>query len=215
MAEPLRIMSSIKYIQFLKNNIPSNFLKTIITRLQRRFTGIYIHHTVKIYGDGYFYADKGVHLDEYSILYIGKNSYLKLSRNCRIGRNCHLEIEDGQIIEIHADTSVQARTSIHGDVVIGESTLIAPNCYISSGTHIFAKDRDKTIRQKDLENQTKSSPIVIGDDCWLGVNSVVLPGSIIGNKCVIGANVVHSGTISDGTIVKRNGNNNIVKIEYN
>jgi tetrahydrodipicolinate N-succinyltransferase len=33
-------------------------------------------------------------------------------------------------------------------------------------------------------------PITIGDDCWIGGNTVICPGITIGNGCVIGAGSV-------------------------
>jgi acetyltransferase-like isoleucine patch superfamily enzyme len=74
-----------------------------------------------------------------------------------------------------------------GDVTIGSDSLIAPRVFISSGTHT-AKSKAR-IRTQDVGvmDENFSKPVVIGNDCWLGVNSVILPGIQLGEGCVVGA----------------------------
>lgn len=77
-----------------------------------------------------------------------------------------------------------------GDVSIGHDSLIAPRVFISSGTHTA---RSKAaIRTQDVGSlhENFSKPVVIGNDCWLGVNSVILPGVQLGDGCVVGAGSV-------------------------
>ena len=77
-----------------------------------------------------------------------------------------------------------------GDVSIGHDSLIAPRVFISSGTHT-AKSK-APIRTQDVGplHENFSRPVVIGNDCWLGVNSVILPGVHLGDGCVVGAGSV-------------------------
>ena len=49
--------------------------------------------------------------------------------------------------------------------------------------------------------QTPSAkPIKIGDGCWIGEKCTILPRSMIGEKCIIGANSVVTGEIPVYTI---------------
>ena len=46
--------------------------------------------------------------------------------------------------------------------------------------------------------------IIIGDNCFIGLDSIILPNSIIGNNCIIGAGSVVRGTIPDNSVVMGN-----------
>lgn len=79
---------------------------------------------------------------------------------------------------------ISASSLIH----IGANCDIAPNVYIGNGTHIITPWCDRIASIEICKD------IVIGDGCWIGVNSTILPGVEIGNKCVIAAGsvVTHS-----------------------
>lgn len=75
-------------------------------------------------------------------------------------------------------------SSLH-KVVIGSNTWIAPNAYIVPTTHCY-KRRDMTISEQGV----RGGDIIIGEDCWIGINVVISPGITIGKGAVIGANSV-------------------------
>lgn len=68
-------------------------------------------------------------------------------------------------------------------VTIGDRTLFGPNVSILTATH-------ETDVQSRVDNIEYAYPIVIGNDCWIGANSVILPGVTIGEGCTIGAGSV-------------------------
>lgn len=67
-------------------------------------------------------------------------------------------------------------------IEIGDNCLMAPNVQLYTATH----DVDALSRQGDGYYEY-ASPIKVGDNCWFGGMSVVLPGVTIGNNVVIGA----------------------------
>jgi acetyltransferase-like isoleucine patch superfamily enzyme len=107
-------------------------------------------------------------------------------------------------IKIGSFTTAAPFFTCIGDVSIGSNTLIAPRVFISSGTHAIASK--ELIRVQDakylLENGSNSSrPIVIGNDCWLGVNVVILPGVSLGDGCVVGASSVVTKSFPEYCII--------------
>lgn len=82
--------------------------------------------------------------------------------------------------------------AIDAKIIIGKGTWIAKNVGIITSNHDIM-DLDKHLPGKD---------IIIGERCWIGMNSVILPGVILGSGTVVGAGsiVTHSFTQGDCVI---------------
>lgn len=73
---------------------------------------------------------------------------------------------------------------------IGSNVVIAQGVVIVGANH----------NTSDFSKITKDNPIEIGNNVWIGANSVILPNSKIGNNVVIGAGSTVHGTIPDNSI---------------
>lgn len=104
-------------------------------------------------------------------LYILPQSIICYPYRVSIGYNCF--INRGVYITARADIS------------IGENVLIGPGVIINSGMHHY-ENPDILIRNQGH----KIRPINIGNDVWIGANSVIMPGVTIGDGCVIGAGTI-------------------------
>jgi len=71
----------------------------------------------------------------------------------------------------------------HG-IRIGQNVLVAANCTFAPTNHAFA---DPTRPIRDQGFQPSRGGIVIGDDVWIGANTVLVDGTQIGTGAVIGA----------------------------
>lgn len=49
-----------------------------------------------------------------------------------------------------------------------------------------------------------NKPVMIGKYCWIGARATILPGTKIGNGCVVGAGAVVSGEIEDYAVCAGN-----------
>ncbi len=85
---------------------------------------------------------------------------------------------------------VQARNGIH----IGDNLRMGPGVGLISANH----SRD------DYDKWDEADPITIGDNVWLGMNVVVLPGVSIGDNVIIGANSVVTHDIPADVIARGN-----------
>jgi acetyltransferase-like isoleucine patch superfamily enzyme len=71
---------------------------------------------------------------------------------------------------------------------IGKGTIWAPNVAIVSQEH----GRD------DRDAAPPTPGIRIGRDCWLGFGCVILPGVVLGDRTIVGANAVVTRSFPDG-----------------
>lgn len=69
-------------------------------------------------------------------------------------------------------------------VRIGENVLIAANCTLAPVNHQYAARNKKISEQRFMPSR---GGIIIEDDVWIGVGTVILDGAIIRKGCVIGA----------------------------
>lgn len=76
-------------------------------------------------------------------------------------------------------------------IIVGKNVHIAPNCGIITTNHDIYNPK----------NHAEGKDIIIGDDCWIGMNSVILPGVQIGNHTVVGAGSVVTKSFKEGHVV--------------
>ena len=76
-------------------------------------------------------------------------------------------------------------------IVIGKGNYIAPNVGFITQNHDIA----------DLSIRSEAKDIIIGCNCWIGMNSVVLPGVILGDNTIVGAGAVVTKSFPKGNIV--------------
>ncbi|MEN8788720.1 MAG: sugar O-acetyltransferase [Flavobacteriaceae bacterium] len=89
-------------------------------------------------------------------------------------------------------------------IEIGKNGLIAPNVQIYTATHPL-KASERIVEAGNKSHYiTSSKPVTIGDNVWIGGNSVVFPGVTIGNNVTIGAGSVVTKNIPDNVLAYGN-----------
>jgi len=81
------------------------------------------------------------------------------------------------------------------EVRIGKNVVISSFVYISDCSHGYSP------REKIMESSIHTCRTVIGNHCFLGVKSTVLPGVTIGNNVIVGANAVVTHDVPDNSMV--------------
>jgi len=93
-------------------------------------------------------------------------------------------------------TRVGLHNTIIGPVTIGHHVNLAQGITVTALNHNFA-DITRRIDQQGVA----TSPVVIGNDVWIGANAVILPGVTIGSHAVVAAGAVVTKDVPGNCIV--------------
>jgi acetyltransferase-like isoleucine patch superfamily enzyme len=106
--------------------------------------------------------------------------------------------ETGIGIKIGSRTSIGLRNYIHGGggVTIGTDCLLGPDVKIISANHNIVNFSQAFRIQPD-----NPAEIFIGDNVWIGANSVILAGVTIGSNSVIAAGSIVNKNVQESTLV--------------
>ena len=86
-------------------------------------------------------------------------------------------------------------------VTIGDNVSIGPNVQLITVVHPFLKEERKSSYNKDCKSVDQyGKPIVIGNDCWIGAGTIVLPGVTIHDDVIVGAGSVVTHDLDSGAI---------------
>ncbi len=92
-------------------------------------------------------------------------------------------------------------------ITIGDNALIAPSVQIYTAFHpTDAKDRFGEPKADGSFEfcKTRTAKVTIGDNCWIGGGSIIMPGVTIGDNVVIGAGSVVTKDIPSNKIAVGN-----------
>jgi maltose O-acetyltransferase len=125
---------------------------------------------------------------------IGDNVWIETPFFCDYGENIY--IDEGTFINVNAiflDNNI---------INIGKNGLIGPGVQLLTASHPLSARERLIISNGNLKASYKtfSKPIHIGDNVWIGGNTVVLPGITIGNNVTIGAGSVVTKDIPDNML---------------
>ena len=125
---------------------------------------------------------------------IGDNVWIETPFFCDYGK--HIYIDEGTFINVNAiflDNNI---------INIGKNGLIGPGVQLLTASHPLSARERLITSNGNLKTSYKtfSKPIHIGDNVWIGGNTVVLPGITIGNNVTIGAGSVVTKNIPDNML---------------
>ena len=104
-------------------------------------------------------------------------------------------------VKIGNNSYIYAPQKTHIDTTRPFMIRIGNNVSITQGVIILGHDYSYSVLNevyKVMPNPCKLT--VIGDNCFIGMNSIILSGAHIGNNCIIGAGAVVSGIVPDNTV---------------
>lgn len=176
-------------IKFL--NLPS----TLRIKLYPHINRLILKANGAVFGKNLQIPGKVSWLIEGSKLNIGDNFYLSSGNGVNpIASNLQADVyvEPGAALTIGNNVGMSStRLWIHESVRIGNNVKIG-GCVLITDTD--AHPMDYVVRRSSNEG-TKSAPVVIEDDVWVGAHCIILKGVTIGARSIIGAGSVVTKSI--------------------
>lgn len=102
----------------------------------------------------------------------------------------------GKGIILGNNSGLGINCKVRGPLEIGDNVMMGPDVTILTHTHNINRIDIPMCKQGSLVKG-----VTIGNDVWIGMRSVILPGVRIGNGAVIGAGAVLTKDVPDYAIV--------------
>lgn len=104
-------------------------------------------------------------------------------------------------------------------ITIGDNTCIGGNVKILDNDFhpIEVEKRNELLNGKAPESGERAEwigtkEIVIGKNCFIGCNAIILKGTVLGDGCVVGAGAVVSGKFEPGSVIVGNPGRVVKKV---
>lgn len=118
------------------------------------------------------------------------------STGVRVSVQANFNCDNGKNIHVGEDFLSNYNLTILdiAPVKIGHNVMIGPNVDVYTVNHpLTAVGREKYLAQ--------ASPVIIGNDVWIGGKVTIMPGVTIGNNVVVAAGAVVTKNVPDNTLV--------------
>lgn len=122
---------------------------------------------------------------------------LTIGKGFKMRDGAKIRVRKGAVCEIGKNTSVNSDNMI----ACRENIKIGTNVQLSPNVQIYDHDHDFRTEGGIIAGKYKTAPVEIGDNCWIGANTVILKGSKLGDNCVVGAGCVIKGEYQDGSVI--------------
>lgn len=144
-----------------------------------------------------------------NVILKGKPVIMKFTGTIRIGNNVTLRSDDyGYHASIYAPTRLMTDTNEDATIEIGDNTRIngasihatkrisiGANCLIAANVTIIDSDGHGVHPSERTLSNPEPLPVIIENNVWIGINSIILKGVRIGENSVIGAGSVVTKSI--------------------
>lgn len=122
---------------------------------------------------------------------------MSIGKKFKMRDGAKIRVRKGACCIIGRNTSVNTNNMIvcREQIEIGENVQMSPN------VQIYDHDHDFRVEGGVKEGKYVTSPVKIGNNVWIGANTVILRGTFIGDNCVIGAGSVIKGVYEEGSVI--------------
>lgn len=145
----------------------------------------------------------------FSGIEINKGGKLTIGKKFKLGSYSRIRVRSKGALTIGNQVAFNQGNIIvcHDKITFGNNVQVGPNVLFYDHDHDFRAE-------KGLEKLIyKTAPITVGNNVWIGANTVVLRGTTIGDDCVIGAGCVVKGNVPAGTILIQKRDSELIEVK--
>lgn len=124
-------------------------------------------------------------------------SRLSVKKRLKMHNGAKIRVRNGGILEIGKNFGMSngCVVTAYEHIQIGDDVMLGPNVLI------YDQDHDYRAEGGVAAMKFKTEPVRIGNNVWIGANTLILRGSEIGDNCVIGGGCVIKGKYPANTVV--------------
>ena len=137
-------------------------------------------------------------IEPLAVVYVGERGKLSLGEMNTIYPGATIRIDQGWM-ETGREVSFGSGCHIYeprAGLSIGDHCMIGGGVLICGVNHGYSA-RGIPMRQQPFE----AAPIVIGQDVWIGMGAIILPGVTLGDGSIIAAGAVVTSDVPSGAVV--------------
>lgn len=151
---------------------------------------------IKLMRGNRFHASPISVCSPFSEFEVTKGGELRIGRGLKVRSNSHIRVRENGVMELGENVALGYGCMIvcHESIKVGNDVQFSP--YVL----VYDHDHDFRVEGGLKAGKYKTSPVVIGNNTWIGANSIILRGTHIGDNCVIAAGSIVKGNIPDGTV---------------
>lgn len=154
---------------------------------------------------------KGMRVDKHTCLCVRNGSCITVGSNVYLRSN-----RDGYHTGMPYPATLLA-DGLQSQIIIGDNCRIngayvhaqrmieiGSNCVIAAGVNIIDSNGHQVHSANRTIGRDKPEPIRLGNNVWIGVNTVILKNTTIGDNCVVSAGSVVKGIFPANSIIQGN-----------
>lgn len=160
---------------------------------------------IVIYSHAKLCTKKGAKICVKKILHVGKkwnvcdNQFTSVCiSNGGLLETDYLAIYDGCKITVKRNAKLKIKTGyLNSNVQINVKKMIEIGTDFACANGVVIRDNNA----HSINGKRDSEPIIIGNHCWIGTNAIILPGTKLGNNCVVAAGSVVNKEFPDNCLI--------------
>lgn len=134
-------------------------------------------------------------------------SELRIDRKLKMHNGAKIRVRKGGKLEIGKNFGMSngCVVTAYDHIKIGDNVMLGPNVLI------YDQDHDYRAEGGVAAMKFKTTPVVIGNNVWIGANTLILRGTTIGDNSVVGGGTVIKGEYPPNSVIIQKRTTEVIK----